>query len=362
MSVKVRIKKGKSGDLLYLDTIRNRKHHWESLHITLSKNPVEKKEQLRFAESCRAQRELQIAQREWGFIDTVSGKMLFSAYFKKVMETKNASTRKVYKQVLDNLQEYKDIKISQIDLNWIEGLKDFLEKNMARTTARMRLTVVKGVVNNAVKEGILNKNPCSGLRLAKVQGKEKEPLTFEEVARLAKIAFSGTDRARENKRAFLFACYTGLRYSDLATLTYSNIEHRAINNGNSFAIWIKKEQVKTKNLVEIPLLPMAKDLLDFTTLHSPNDLVFPFVADCGNITRVFNEWARMANVSKHITWHIARHTFATLASELGLEPIAIQRILGHTRLDTTAIYAKTTDKAKCKGMEIFSNYLQSVNA
>lgn len=363
MGVKVRTKKGKHGDLLYLDIIQNRKHHWEALHITLSTIPTERKEQLRFAESCRAQRELQIAQRAWGFTDTIGGKILLSAYMEKVIKSKNSSTQKVYKSALDDIQKYGDIKINQINLQWCEGFKAFLEKEgLAKTTVKLRLNLLKGVVNCAIKEGLLNNNPCIGLKLGKAQGKEKEPLTLEEIARLKSFADVGTIKQRENKRAFLFACYTGLRVSDLMTLTYSDIEHRAVNSGNAFPVWIKKEQVKTKNLVEIPLLQEARELLDFSVLHLPKDLVFPFCGDGGNIIRLFSAWAKKAGVSKHISWHIARHSFATLASELGLEPMAIQRMLGHTSLNTTAIYAKTTDKAKSKGMEIFSSALQSVNA
>lgn len=363
MGVKVRTKKGKHGDLLYLDIIQNRKHHWESLHITLSKLPTERKEQLRFAESCRAQRELQIAQRAWGFTDTIGGKILLGAYFEKVMKTKSSGTERCYNAVRDYVLKYGDVKISQCDLQWLEGFRAFLEKEgLSSHTVKNKFVLLKGVLNCAVKEGLINKNPCIGLKPFKVIKKEKEPLTFEEIARLKSFVDVGTIKQRETKRAFIFACYTGLRVSDLLTLTYSDIEHRAVNNGNAFPVWIKKIQVKTKTSVEIPLLEKARELLDFSVLHLPKDLVFPLCRNSGNVEVVFSEWVKKAGISKHISWHIARHSFATLASELGLEPMAIQRMLGHTSLNTTAIYAKTTDKAKSKGMEIFSSALQSVNA
>ena len=363
MGVKVRTKKGKHGDLLYLDIIQNRKHHWESLHITLSKLPTERKEQLRFAESCRAQRELQLAQRAWGFTDTIGGKILLSAYFKKVMGTKTESTKRIYKSALDNVLSFGDIKISQIDLHWVEGFKAFLEKeNVASTTLKVRLVLLKSVLNEAVKEGILTKNPCLALKPVKAIPKEKIPLCIEEVTSLKKFVGVGTEKRKELKRAFLFACYTGLRVSDLKTLTYGDIEHRAVTKDNAFPVWIKKIQVKTKNLVEIPLLPNAIELLDLKTLHLSSEKVFTYCKGGKIAKEAFTLWAKEANINKHISWHIARHSFATLASELGLEPMAIQRMLGHTSLNTTAIYAKTTDKAKSKGMEIFSSALQSVNA
>lgn len=363
MGVKVRTKKGKHGDLLYLDIIQNRKHHWEALGITLSKIPTERKEQLRLAEMCRAQKELQLVQRVWGFPDTIGGKILLGAYFEKVMKSKSPSTKKCYNTTRDYVLKYGDIKISQCDLQWLEGFKAFLEKEgLSSCTVKNRFVLLKGVLNCAVKEGLIIKNPCMGLKPFKVIKKEKEPLTLEEIASLKSFVSVGTDIAKENKRAFIFACYTGLRVSDLMTLTYSDIEHRAVNSGNAFPVWIKKIQVKTKNPVEIPLLEEARELLDFSVLHMPKDLVFPLCRNSGDVKVVFSEWAKKAGISKHISWHIARHSFATLASELGLEPMAIQRMLGHTSLNTTAIYAKTTDKAKSKGMEIFSSALQSVNA
>ena len=348
MSVKIRVK----NNYLYLDTIVNRKHIWESLHIKLSTNRTIKKEQLDFAESCRAQRELQLAQREWGALDTIASKQTLLEYYDNYCKDKCLKTCTSYLNAYKLLAKYKygNVKLFQVNLNWIHEFYSFLKEDKARSTFTNNLYLkrVKTVVLKAYKEGIINKNPFINFQFDKVKDKtEKKPLTSTELEKFVKAKV--TVQQQRAKNAFLFACYTGLRISDLISLEYKDIVRKELSKENSFEYWIHKKQVKTSRYVDIPLLPQAREIINDGVLHLPNDKVFRALDHRDN--RLLKRIAENIGLDTSISWHTARHTFATIAIEYGLNPLTVQKLLGHTRLDTTAIYAVASDTAKSKDME-----------
>jgi integrase len=142
----------------------------------------------------------------------------------------------------------------------------------------------------------------------------------------------------EVRRAFLFACQTGLRISDLETLTWGQIERSPLQ--------IIKRQKKTKNPVYIPLNETAAKLIMDGKLHGNDDLVFKFLYKRDVLYRHLERWGTSAGMTKKLTWHTARRTFATLALESGVDIYTVSKLLGHKSIEQVAKYAKATDRLK----------------
>jgi integrase len=157
-------------------------------------------------------------------------------------------------------------------------------------------------------ENIISRNPCETVRRIREPETELEFLNIDEVQRLADVKLDGG--GAEIRRAFLFACHTGLRVSDLETLTWNKIETNPMQ--------IAKQQTKTKAPVYIPLSGTAIKLIDNGGEHGPADRVFNLPVGKRRLSyNILKRWAKAAGLTKNIGWHTARRTFATLALENG---------------------------------------------
>jgi integrase len=159
---------------------------------------------------------------------------------------------------------------------------------------------------------------------------------------LKKLSETGINyyAGEEMVKAFLFACHTGLRISDLRTLMWGDIE---LNPRQ-----IVKQQKKTEAQAYIPLNATAWNLIDDQQkTHDNKAPVFPTLhgKKHGHYARL-KKWAKEAGITKEIGWHTARHTFAVLALEGGCDIYTLSKLLGHTDVKTTQIYAQATDKMK----------------
>lgn len=196
---------------------------------------------------------------------------------------------------------------------------------------------IKTYINKAIELGMLKSDPLKGVRVRKPEG-NREFLTQEDLARLVKL-HSGIMK-KDYKTVltyFLFSCYTGLRFTDVKNLKNSNI---FLEEKNSY---IRFVQHKTDQPEILPLADKAKKLLPKGGL--PNQKVFRvYVNQVTN--RHLKEIMILAGVNKDISFHCARHTFATILLELSGDIATVSKLLGHKKLATTQIYAKVLDKAK----------------
>ena len=364
MGVRIRIKK----DNLYLDVIQNRQHHWESLRMKLSSDPMERKEQMKIAEMCRAKREMQLVTSAWNFTDATAGKQTLINYMKELQSKATKSRQKSFKYAIMYVEKFKygNVQLSSVNARWVQDFQNWLlnENNISQSTVSIYTTIVRQTLVMATKERIISFNPAETVKAISKMPNGKEPLTLEEVQLLEKTPIlNNTDLQQDVKRAFLFSCFTSLRISDLKSLTWADIETRRAKN-NVVTHWIKKRQVKTKKIVEIPIIPKAWELIKTDYIQMPSNSVFPFLAESAfnTIASQVKKWAKSAGIKKDVSWHTARHTFATIASENGIEPLTIQRILGHSRIDVTAIYAATTEKAKLKAAAELSSIFDEADA
>ena len=194
-------------------------------------------------------------------------------------------------------------------------------------------------LNNAVRQGIIRNNPMKELdareRIQPKDGK-KEYLTIEELRTLMV-----TDSYRpEVKEAFIFACFTGLRLSDMYRLAPMHIFKTADGKGE----YIDMEMQKTEKPVIIPLSEEAKRWLP---KPRGNDIPFFDIPTTQTVIgRALRKWAEAAGIEKHISFHCSRHTFGTMMLTLGADLFTTSKLMGHSNIQTTEIYAKIVDKKK----------------
>ena len=308
------------------------------------------------------QKEAELLER--GFI--ITAQILYDAYFDKVESLKERSLFEVFEehnQEQEKLvgngvskathwvsvytirllrefvqQKYKreDLYLRELNLNFIQSFHSFLriDKSMAQNSSTKHLKLLKKIINLSVANSYMAFNPFSTYKV------EREPveIDFLDEEELRKIINFDTPlpRLERAKDMFLFGCFTGLSYIDIKTLTPEHFE-----KDNTGRIWIKKRRVKTGVLSRIPLLPIAKLILD---KYKGGEKLLP-IQDPADINKYLKDIAILCGINKRICFHTSRHTFAstiTLANNISLE--VVSKMLGHTNTRMTAHYAKLIDK------------------
>lgn len=237
-----------------------------------------------------------------------------------------------------------DCLLKEVNISFIQSFHTFLhiDKNLSQNTCTKHLKFLKSMMSLAVSNGYIQYNILSAYKI------EREPveidfLTEEELRRV--INFD-TPLARLEKARdfFLFGCFTGLAYIDIKTL-----EHKHFEKDADGRIWIKKKRVKTGVLSRIPLLPMARMVLE---KYKGGKTLIP-IQDASDINKYLKDIAVLCHIDKRITFHTSRHTFAstvTLANNISME--VVSKMLGHTNTRMTAHYARLLDR--CIGEQMDS--------
>ena len=337
MGIKVRQK----GKRLYLDIYVNGKRTWEALNLTMTNDPVTNKENMRLAEYARAKREQQVFSGQWGLQDRTSAKITLYNYLKEMGEGRNKQKDRICK-VLPWLEKYPGgnvIQLGQVTAQWFTNFQNFLVKDsgLSEQSAHSYAFAVRMALKQAVRKNILLSDPSDGVKGVSVSDPDREYLVLEEVRHLSKVAIGGKLGA-EVKKAFLFSCYCALRISDLKSLKWGDIEH------TTSGAQIVKKQVKTKKRVVVPLNDFAWELINDKSIHDRNSPVFPLLAQTKTDTNKYLiDWMNRAGIGKHITWHAARRTCPSLLHETGVDIYTIQKICGHSGVQTTALYTQVPD-------------------
>jgi len=343
MSVKLRKKKTKKGESLYLDIYHDGQREYEFLKIELTKDKESNKEKMRIAESIRAKKELEILSSSHGLTPRFKKKANFVEYFEKFTNEKKSTTN--YINTLNHLKKFTGgtIKFLHINEKWLDDFKAYLLKKVSNNTANTYYTALKTVLKKAVKERIIHENPAQYTDSIKINDVERVYLTHEELTKLSRAKCPND----EVKRAFLFACYTGLRFSDLNKLTWGKIQ---TDNGR---YKLQYRQKKTGGFEYFPLSETANKLLkdDSSIINFPNKPVFDLPCRF-YYNQILKNWTKNAGINKNLTSHVARHTFATLALSSGADIYTVSKLLGHRDISTTQIYAKIIDKKKEEAVDM----------
>ena len=233
------------------------------------------------------------------------------------------------------------VMLDQIDTAYLKGFVTFLEGRLALSTVTSYFNYMGMILNNAKREGLIPLNPIELMeRHERPHHRESNRcyLTLEEVRRLGETRCSH----QMLKQAFMFACFTGLRLSDVKALAWDDI----VKTEDGYQI--QKRQKKTKDYVYIPLSENAIAWMP----PADGKAVFPGLPVPGNMRPIFDAWCDSAGITKHVTFHVSRHTFATLALTYGADLYTVSKLLGHADISTTQIYAKVVDENKRKAVNL----------
>lgn len=335
MKVTLRQKRNKSGYSLYLDIYHKGKRTYEYLNLYLTADREQNKETKQLAKRIRTQREIELQNDLHGFTFEAKLKTEVTQWIIKTYEG-----NPFYKTVTEHLKAYSKgtLTFQNITPRYCEGFKEYLSRTVSENTARQYFALFKAAINRAVKQNIIRQNPAKNTTLPKSKDKKREFLTIEEVSTLA-----GTDcHNPEIKKAFLLSCFTGLRLSDIEGLKWGHIQ------GDEISIL----QQKTQQTNIIPLSESAKRILDKGNIHPlPNQKVFSLPSR-PTIMHTLRSWFKAAKITKPAKFHLSRHTFATLSITQGIDIYTVSKLLGHSELATTQIYAKVIDQKKRDAMKL----------
>jgi site-specific recombinase XerD len=254
--------------------------------------------------------------------------------------TVEASSRK--KGTKDNLYSTirllekfnKSVTFEELTQGFLQSFEQYVAKqNFLPNTITKHLRNIRTLVNEGIRAGYLKQSqyPFVGFKLHKEKTKHRN-LTDEEVEKLEQLSLKGRDE--KVRDAFLFCCYTGLRYSDFVAL---RVEHLcSINN----ATWLVFDSQKTGQKTRVPIEKIfggkAMAILDKYKLER-----FVDIGSNSRVNAALHRITEAAGIAQHVSFHMARHTCATMLIRRGIPITTIQRILGHTNVRTTEIYAET---------------------
>lgn len=271
----------------------------------------------------------------------------FIAYFKKLAEKKNHSNRFIWLGSCDFLKLHKGntLKFSDIDPELCNGFIEFLQTTKSKKSDKVQLSEnsiktyydkFRSALKQAYKDGYLSENIADKTDAVKQAETQRNYLTLEELNTLVK-----TDcKSPEIKTQALFSALTGLRRSDIQKLIWGEVQHV---EGSGYLI--RFMQKKTGGSETLPITEQAFNLLG--ERKQPTDNVFTLIQETNQReNRYLTKWVLDAGISKKITFHCFRHTFATLQLSMGTDIYTVSKMLGHKDLNTTQIYAKIIDETK----------------
>lgn len=342
---------------LYLDIYVNGKRSYEFLKLYLipENNPqakVQNDNTMRAANTIKLNRILEITNNKAGLKNTsIRAKMLLKDWmenFRKAQEQKGVKDQKLIHNTIHALTAY-NINVAMRDVNrdYIVGLTNFLRneyrsprgKKLKDYSVINYLGCLRNALNMAVREDVIADNPIMKLSTqdkVKAPESQREFLTIEEVQKL-----EATDSPYPHiKQAFLFACYTGLRCSDVRSITWGKI----VKDGEKFRL--HTVMFKTKRPFYIPLSKKAMQWMPERGDKTDNDLIFERIPVQVNTKLYLQPWLDKAGITKPITFHCSRHTFGTMMLTLGADIYTTSKLLGHTKVEVTQIYAKIINKKK----------------
>lgn len=316
--IKLRTKQLANGSKsIYLDIYRNgvREYEFLKLYLIPERNRLDKQrneETLRTAYAIKSQRIVSLQNAEYGFSVAHKSKINFIAYMRAQVnsykERNSIAYSKSVRVTIEHLKMYRgeNITLNQVNKSFLLGFIDYLDKveskhhkPLSEASKTLYYNVVSIALNKAVKDDLIPLNPATKILYSDRPRKgnaTKEYLTLDEVKELIKTPC----KYDMLKRAFLFACFCGLRYSDIRRLTWNKM-HKV--DGNKFQVEIKQQ--KTGETLYLPLSENALSWLP--EQKETNDNIFLLPNSTTTIEKHLGIWSKTAGINKHITFHLARH-------------------------------------------------------
>ena len=347
MPVYLRKRKNSDGSTsLLLDVWHNGKRSYEFLKeckLSNSKNPIAKQEdrkKIALAEQIRNKRALQLQSGEYDILPSFRQDIDFLAYFQAYLDKYKKKDVRLLVACFNKFKQYlqesniSSLNARQLDEALVEDFKEFLENSLNGESPANYFKKFKKVMKQALRDKIISVNPAAELTAKRNEGVKKDILNFDEIQLLAATPANN----EQVKRAFLFSCLTGLRYCDIVPLKWESI------NGQVLRI----KQQKTSKDVTIVLNDSALNLLGKPKKGAIAVFKLPSHTSCLNGLR---SWCKAAGIQKHITWHCARHSFATNIIFYGSDVNSASSLLGHSSLAYTQRYLRIANELKEKAVQ-----------
>ncbi|MDR5590476.1 site-specific integrase [Christiangramia sp. SM2212] len=322
----------------------------ENLKIFLFQHPKnaverkENKENLVLAKKILSIREAEYYQGRFDLKNSTKSQRCFLDYFEEKAEEKYNSPKNYgnWTATLLHLKRCISSKTTfeEIDEQFVKKVRNYFD-NDAYTKSQLPLSLnskysyfnkFKAALRSAYDEGYLSINYASKVKSFEQAESKREYLTFEELQKLANTEC----KYQVLKSAFLFSCLTGLRWSDINKLTWNEVREEGESSRINYT------QQKTDGVEYLYISKQARDILG--KRMAPFDKVFTGLKYSAVYNNEIVRWCNRAGISKHITFHSARHTNAVLLLEAGADIYTVSKRLGHREIRTTAIYAKIVDQ------------------
>ncbi|MCZ2846323.1 MAG: site-specific integrase [Candidatus Bathyarchaeota archaeon] len=271
---------------------------------------------------------------------------------RRLYDTSQNYIRKFIKQEFGR----KDYYLQELDYNFVLKFENFLrtvkpkhyQKNLQHNAVMKHIQRLKKMISLAYRMEWIDKNPFLKFH-STLEPREREFLSAEDLFKIENknLKLERLDRVRD---LFIFSCYTGISYGDLVLLKPENL-----TIGINGKLWIVTRRMKNGNSVKVPLLNKAVTIIEKYKKDLSCQVTGTLLPKISNqkVNQYLKEIATICEVKKHVTFHLARHTFATtVALSNGMPIETVSKLLGHKKLSTTQIYAKVVERKLSDDMDL----------
>ena len=353
-------KNGRSRLYLRIYHEGNRKKEYLDLYVTdkpqtkLERNA--NKTALQLAEAIRGTRLVEFQNGKYGFSDTYKQKGSFVDYFKKAAEKRRRSSgsygnwKSAY-QLFEKFLDGKDLSFEDMTTEVMEKFKKYLlearvtksNTRLARNSSLSYFNKLKAALNDAFDEKIMPDKIAPRVKSIREEDTHREYLTLDELNKLIKTPCE----IEVLRNAFLFSAITGLRWSDVHGLTWKNVEY--LPDSNSYQLRYKQQKTQVAEV-----LPISEQVVAFMGERDhDNSKVFIGLKYSSWTNLKLQQWVMKAGITKNITFHCSRHTYATLMLTHDVDLFTVSKLLGHKNIKTTQLYAKVVDQRKIDAVKQF---------
>ena len=361
-----------TGDVIRKENYVGGKRKYEFLKLYLipertREDKAKNEATLALAKAIQSRRIVEVQNDAHGFQNTNKSRVNLLDYLENIgKQSAEQGSRNYARTVLNTVRALRlfrgdYIAFRDVDKEFLSEFTDYLRQmpkaskyGVLKTGGRLSNNSVvsyygtlRTAINRAYKEGIITVNPTKEFDFASKVRQEpsrREYLTIDEL----KTLINTECRHEIVKRAFLFSCLCGLRVSDIRKLRWCDLQR----SGRRVRIEITMQ--KTKEPLYLPISDEALKWLPERGEANDSDFIFPLTHE-GTVNDTLQHWAKVAGITKHISFHVARHTHATMMLTLGADLYTVSKLLGHKNIATTQIYAKIVDKKKEEAIGLIPN-------
>ena len=361
-----------TGDVIRKENYVGGKRKYEFLKLYLipertREDKAKNEATLALAKAIQSKRIVEVQNDAHGFQNTNKSRVNLLDYLENIgKQSAEQGSRNYARTVLNTVRALKlfrgdYIAFRDVDKEFLSEFTDYLRQmpkaskygvlkaggRLSNNSVVSYYGTLRTAINRAYKEGIITVNPTKEFDFASKVRQEpsrREYLTLDELNTLINTEC----RHEIVKRAFLFSCLCGLRVSDIRKLRWCDLQR----SGGRVRIEITMQ--KTKEPLYLPISDEALKWLPERGEANDSDFIFPLTHE-GTVNDTLQHWAKVAGITKHISFHVARHTHATMMLTLGADLYTVSKLLGHKNIATTQIYAKIVDKKKEEAIGLIPN-------